>query len=72
VCEIVTLHNAWGLDLVGPATLEHTWFSGFAWCVAICTGCRRQLGWRFEAAAGTKFFGLLVNELRSGPVPGEI
>jgi cereblon len=71
VCEILALQNAWALELVGSPTLEHTWFPGCTWRVALCARCGRQLGWCFEAAAGTKFFGLLVKEICSGPAPAK-
>ena len=73
VCEIITLHNAWSLQMVGSAHLEHTWFPGYAWRVALCGRCGNHLRWRFEArssaAAGPQFFGLLVSELVLGASP---
>jgi hypothetical protein len=31
------------------ATSEFTWFSGYAWRVGNCAGCRAHIGWHFEA-----------------------
>jgi cereblon len=67
VFELVLLRAAQQLILVGPATTEHTWFSGYAWRVALCGGCGVHLGWRFEAVEPERspalFFGLQSKEL---------
>lgn len=31
------------------ATTEFTWFSGYAWRIGACMGCRSHIGWQFEA-----------------------
>jgi len=67
VFELVLLRAAQQLVLVGPATTEHTWFSGYAWRVALCGGCGAHLGWRYEAVEPERspamFFGLQSKEL---------
>ena len=67
VFEIVTLSAAQNLKLWGEPTTEATWFSGYAWTVAFCAGCRAHLGWRYDAAVSgvtpASFFGLLRAEL---------
>ena len=55
-----------GATAMGPATLEHTWFAGYGWRIALCGGCGEQLGWRFEASDGDHFFGLIVVRLVAG------
>ncbi len=52
---------------VGQATDEHTWFSGHAWRVAVCGGCKQHLGWGFHGRDKARFFGLIVNRLSAAP-----
>lgn len=56
--------EAGGCVAVGTATLEHTWFRGYAWRIALCAACERHLGWRFESRAD-RFHGLILNRLAS-------
>jgi hypothetical protein len=35
------------LKLVGEKTTEATWFSGYAWQIALCESCHLHLGWAF-------------------------
>jgi len=66
--EIACYREAPGAADASPATLEATWFPGFAWRVSICAGCSRHLGWRFEAVdAAQVFFGLIANRLTNQP-----
>ncbi|MDZ7750689.1 MAG: cereblon family protein [Gammaproteobacteria bacterium] len=58
-----------GAMVVGPATLEHTWFAGHGWRIALCGGCGEQLGWRFEAPDGDRFYGLIVGRLVAADTP---
>ena len=52
----------------GEATVEFTWFRGYAWRIAYCAHCHVHLGWRFQSGADY-FHGLIVNRLTSvGPV----
>ena len=71
VFELVLLRAAQELVLVGPATTEHTWFSGYAWRVALCGGCGVHLGWRYEAVEPERspalFFGLQSKALVEAP-----
>jgi hypothetical protein len=53
-----------GAAAVGPSSVEHTWFAGFSWRIAICRGCGAHLGWRFEAA-GSAFHGLILDRLEA-------
>jgi hypothetical protein len=65
VHEFGCFKEAPGCALVGPSTLEHTWFAGFAWRLAHCSECGEHLGWRFEGE-GAGFFGLLVERVVGG------
>lgn len=51
-----------GCTAVGAATLEHTWFDGYAWRIAQCAQCRTHLGWHYTAESGS-FFGLILDRL---------
>jgi hypothetical protein len=53
--------NAPGCEVIGEPTTEHTWFSGYAWSYAVCTGCLTHLGWYFTD--GRSFFGLILDRL---------
>lgn len=69
--EVVLVGTARNLLLVGDATLEHTWFAGYAWRIALCARCHSHLGWRYEAADARSppiFFGL---RRAAVTVPGE-
>ena len=67
VFEIVRLSTAKNLTLHGEPTTDASWFSGYAWTIALCAGCRTHLGWRYDAAMSgvtpASFFGLLRAEL---------
>ena len=47
----------------GPATYAYTWFSGYAWQVALCGNCQRQLGWVYSRDAADYFYGLIADRL---------
>ncbi len=52
-----------GCVATGPATLEYTWFAGYAWQVALCGGCHTHLGWRYARAGAAPFYGLIIDRL---------
>jgi hypothetical protein len=62
--DIGCFHEAAGCIAIGVATEAHTWFKGYAWRVALCAGCERHLGWRFEAPTDD-FHGLILDRLTS-------
>jgi hypothetical protein len=54
--------SASGLLRVGPASLEFTWFPGYAWQSQICAGCRDFLGWLYRKG-DHRFHGLVLDAL---------
>ena len=47
-------------------TLEHTWFSGYAWSVLCCQICQQHLGWQYDAtiqASLNLFYGLILDRI---------
>lgn len=64
--DVACFTAAPGCRAVGEPTLEHTWFPGHAWRVALCRNCGAQLGWHFSDG-DSPFFGLIVTRL-VGPV----
>lgn len=48
----------------GEATMEYTWFRGYAWRIAWCARCRAHLGWEFQSDNDC-FHGLIVDRLIS-------
>jgi hypothetical protein len=66
--HIGCFREAAGCAVAGEATLEYTWFRGYAWRIAYCAHCHVHLGWRFQSGA-EYFHGLIVDRLTSvGPV----
>jgi hypothetical protein len=66
----LTLHigcfaAAIGCTTVGPPSLEYAWFPGYAWRLALCGHCGRQLGWHFRSEGKEGFFGLILSRLRA-------
>jgi hypothetical protein len=45
----------------GEATVQHTWFAGYAWAVALCAQCGEHLGWHYDG--GVSFYGLILERL---------
>ena len=50
----------------GSASLEHTWFAGYAWQIALCGHCATHLGWWYSKAEGHGFYGLIRAQLQFG------
>lgn len=67
--HIGCFREAGGCAATGEATMEYTWFRGYAWRIALCAHCRAHLGWRFQAE-GEYFHGLIVNRLTSASTAG--
>jgi len=66
VFDIGCFSAAPGVSRMGPAVLEHTWFAGHSWQVAICARCGKQMGWYYTSGSGGGFFGLILSNLVEG------
>ncbi len=65
--EIVLYREAPGCVNVTEPTFEHTWFSGYAWSVSVCSKCMNHLGWFYTGPEGDHFYGLILERLVEGP-----
>ncbi len=54
-----------GIITAGQLVYYFSWFSGFGWQMAHCSGCAVHMGWYF--AGESTFFGLLVDALSERP-----
>jgi hypothetical protein len=54
--------RAWGCIVYGIPTYEFTWFTGFRWCVALCSPCFTHMGWYYQAGEAS-FYGLILANL---------
>ncbi len=64
VFRVQCFQEAPGAVAVGSASGAFTWFRGYDWRMALCTGCNGHLGWMYEGAgAPAVFFGLVVQAL---------
>ncbi|XP_013790743.1 protein cereblon-like isoform X2 [Limulus polyphemus] len=68
VHEIVTSYKACGLLLQNRSSTEQSWFPGYAWTIASCSGCGSHMGWKFTATKRKlqpqQFWGLCRAALR--------
>jgi len=63
IYEIGCYRDAWGCGYIGPPSTEFTWFSGYAWRIAVCINCHVHLGWLFSAPDGGFFHGLITSRI---------
>lgn len=57
-----------GVATSGPATNDHSWFSGYGWKIARCRECHTHLGWRYSGGnIPSEFFGLICEKLSRRP-----
>ena len=66
VMRVLLLGAARNLLGLGPRSDEFTWFAGMDWQIVVCSSCKTQLGWHFDAQAGVEarpFWALLVERL---------
>ena len=69
VWEILTVREARNLAAIGPSTRFFSWFQGYSWRVALCTGCGSHLGWLWEAESEIEpasFWGLIRTGISGG------
>jgi hypothetical protein len=59
--HIITFTQTVGCHETGVPTLQHTWFSGYAWSYCVCGQCSRHLGWFYSGPSG--FVGLIHNRI---------
>ena len=59
--HIACYENATGCNALGSPSVEHTWFSGYEWQIAVCISCSEHLGWLFTGKS--HFFGLICDRL---------
>lgn len=62
--HIGCFQRAPGCAQVGPSYLEHTWFAGYRWQIAVCGNCGEHLGWLFRGDGS--FWGLILARLTAG------
>ena len=55
--------DAPGCAVAGAHTRENTWFRGYQWCYALCTGCASPLGWHYRGRRREAFYGLILDRL---------
>jgi hypothetical protein len=65
VFEIGCFRQASGCRHAGSGSPEFTWFPGYRWRIALCSGCLVQLGWRFESPLQPDFSALILERLLS-------
>ncbi len=61
--DVRIFRSAPGCREVGQATIEHTWFAGYAWRVSLCGGCGEHVGWFFQAAGADRFHALISDRI---------
>jgi predicted RNA-binding Zn-ribbon protein involved in translation (DUF1610 family) len=67
--DFQTFSSCDGAIAVREATVEHTWFPGYAWRFALCGRCGEHLGWYYEGVSSwnrpSAFWGILVARINS-------
>lgn len=63
VFELGCYRKAPGCMVAGVPSSEFSWFSGYLWRFALCSGCETHLGWCFESRTSV-FWGLILNKLK--------
>nr|XP_047127111.1 protein cereblon isoform X1 [Hydra vulgaris] len=68
VHETATFYKASNISLTGRPSTEYSWFPGYAWTIALCKCCHKDLGWKFTAThkglTPSKFWGLTRKSLK--------
>ncbi len=55
--------TAEGCVYAGVASTEFTWFKGYHWRIAVCGACLVHIGWLFMSDSGSRFNGLILDQL---------
>jgi len=63
--EMGCFSEATGCVNQGPPSLEHTWFTGYAWRFALCSNCLTHLGWFFQSG-NDSFYALILKKMVNG------
>lgn len=61
--HLVCYQQALGCAIAGQPTAADSWFAGYSWRFASCSGCAEHLGWLFETE-GTHFYGLISDRIQ--------
>ncbi len=67
--DLGCFRHAPGCGYSKESSYEFTWFSGYAWRIAVCRTCYTHLGWLFTSGA-SRFNGLILNKLMAWDAPG--
>lgn len=68
VFHIGCFRSVRGCSYAGSPSVEFSWFSGFAWRIALCRGCLIHLGWLFSSGGEERFHGLILDRLADGSI----
>ena len=60
---IVLVYRHANCELTGTPTEEYSWFSGYAWQMALCLQCNTHLGWYYSHGQFPDFYGLIAPRL---------
>jgi hypothetical protein len=60
--QICCFSSAGGCVIYGIPTAEFSWFSGYAWTIALCANCLLHVGWYYQSEKSC-FFGLIPDHL---------
>lgn len=63
VFETACFSIAPGTSALGSPSTEFSWFAGYSWQIAICTGCAAHIGWKFIGPSPDAFYGLIVQKI---------
>lgn len=63
--------QALGCDLSGRPEAADSWFMGFLWHYASCSGCHAHMGWYFsQPSSDNAFYGLILDNLQEEQFSG--
>jgi hypothetical protein len=66
-CDFFTFSSCPGAFALGDPIVEHSWFPGYGWSLALCLGCGNHLGWLYKEVSTRQevpeFWGILVTQV---------